>query len=348
MSGLNPKHPNLDLRDKRPLLPLGKWLGAVVLLLACVGAAFGFFSLGARPPVLTIGISQWVSNTEFERNLQGFKDALKEKGYIEGENVQYLTGISRADKEKQKEIVQSFVSKKVDLIYSLTTAGTLIAKNIVPDIPIVFSIVTYPVEARVIASLANSHNNLVGTRNYVTPSQQYFTFERIYTHTRRLGFIHRKGEPNSIIQLNEFRKLLAKRGIRVIDIAVTDLADLRSQLTLQISRLDSLYSACDTLVQSGGEDIVIEFSIQHKKPSFTCNKDGVLKGALVGNVADFYTIGKISGEKAALILKGAEPKWIPTESPRKPYIMINTKTANLLGLTIPRDILADAKEVIQN
>ena len=119
---------------------------------------------------------------------------------------------------------------------------------------------------------------------------------------------------------------------------------MRSQLESIKNSIDSLFSACDTLIQSGGEEIVIEFAKENNKPSFTCNKDGVLKGALVGNVADFKTIGKISGEKAAKILDGSEPYWLLTESPREDYIVINTKTANDLGLDIPIDLTNSAKE----
>ena len=72
----------------------------------------------------------------------------------------------------------------------------------------------------------------------------------------------------------------------------------------------------------------------------------MLQGALVGNVADFYSVGRMSGEKAALILKGADPTWLGTESPREDYIMVNTKTAEKLGIPVPRDLLNLAKEVI--
>ena len=61
----------------------------------------------------------------------------------------------------------------------------------------------------------------------------------------------------------------------------------------------------------------------HKKPSFTCNKDGVLKGALIGNVADFYTIGRMSGNKAGLIFKGANSSSLLTESPGENYVCFN-------------------------
>jgi len=321
------------------------WIGMGILGTLLVVGLITFLQPSKQDKII-VGIAQWVSNPQYEKNIQGFKDGLAKEGYREGKNIEFNTKLSSADKEKQRQIVQSFVQAKVDLMYSLTTPGTLIAKKATNTIPIVFSIVTYPVEAKLIDSMKSSKNNLVGTRNYIPPSRQYYAFERIYSKTKTLGIVHRKGEPNSIIQFNAYKKILTPRGINVVDIAATDLDNLRQQLISTIDQVDSLFSACDTLIQSGGEAIVIEISKQYKKPTFTCNKDGVLQGALIGNIADFYEIGKISGEKAALILKGSKPEWLQTESPREDHILINQKTADELGITIPKDLLRSAKDII--
>jgi len=297
--------------------------------------------------IITIGISQWVSNEEYTNNIRGFKDGLAEQGYIEGQNLALIIENPETDKAKQREIIESFIDKDVDLMYTLTTPGTLIAKEMVQDKPIVFSIVTFPVEAGIIESLEYSGNNLIGTRNYISIARQYNQFEKIHPDTKKLAFVHRKDEPNSVIQYNEMKELLEKKGIETIDIAAVNLDDVRSQLDSVINDVDTMFSSCDTLVQGGGEEIVIDFSRKHKKPSFTCNKDGVLKGALMGNVADFYNIGKSSGIKAGLILDGAKPSSLLTESPAEDYLIINTKTASEIGVVIPQYVVDDAEEVIQ-
>ena len=82
-------------------------------------------------------------------------------------------------KSKHQEIIQRFIDEKVDLIFTQTTSGTLIAKEMTQDIPIVFSVVTYPVEAGIIDDLSNSKNNLVGTRNYISIQTQFDFFTEI-------------------------------------------------------------------------------------------------------------------------------------------------------------------------
>lgn len=290
--------------------------------------------------VVTIGIAPWSDSPEYKENISGFKDTLSQY-YKEGENLKYIELNANADIKKQKEIIQLFINKKVDLIYTLTTPGTLIAKSYTKTIPIVFSIVTFPVQARIINSLQNSGNNLVGTSNYMDPARQYYAFESIYPNSKAIGFVHRHGEVNSEIQYQEFKDLLSKRGIKVLDLAVTDAKQLVSVLEKENSHYDSLYAACDTLVQTEGEDLIIKHALKYHKPSFGCIASGIEKGTLVGNVADYYEIGVKSGELAKEILRGAEPSWLLTEHPNKDRILVNLKTAKTLGIKIPDTFMSE-------
>ncbi|MFQ5796252.1 MAG: ABC transporter substrate-binding protein [Candidatus Bipolaricaulia bacterium] len=323
--------------------------GKLILTIAVVTIAIGVWFLtrptGPLEPV-TIGVTRWVTNEEYDKNISAFKEALAAAGFIEGKNITYIIENPELDAEKQKQIIRSFVEKQVDLIYSLTTPGTLIAKELAPKIPIVFSVVTYPVEAGVIASLHNSQNNLVGTRNWVDIEDQLAAFREVAPEVKVIGFVHRQGEPNSTIQYHEFKAAAADAGIEVIEITPATVEGLQAALDEVKGRVDALYSACDTLVQGGGEEIVIVFAKTSKLPDFTCNKSGVLKGSLVGTVADFSQIGKLAGEKAAKILRGTSPASLETNTVARPFIYINQKTADDLGITIPPDLFIRAKEVI--
>jgi putative ABC transport system substrate-binding protein len=325
---------------------------------AVIVFALGLFGLGAflfarlyTPPgteTIKIGIARWVENPLHERNIEGFKDALKNAGFIEGKNVVFITpDASEADAEKHKQLVQSLVDQKVQLIYSLTTPGTLVAKSVTVDTPIIFSIVTYPVEAGLIVSLKGSGNNLVGTTNWVPPEEQLVNFLEIAPAVRSIGFVHRKDEPNSTIQFDEMKRVAATRGIEVVEIAPNNPSEINLLLESSRSRIDSLYSACDTLIQGQQlEDTVIAFAKKYKLPDFACVESGVRKGSLVGTVADLYEIGKLAGEKAAFILEGATAQSLETNTVARPFIYVNQATANNLGLAIPQTLILKAKEII--
>lgn len=323
----------------------GLYVFIMCILLFMGYVVFAIFKNPEDTPV-TVGIALW-NQPQYDKNLQGFKDSLKANGFVEGQNLRFIQLNAANDLERQLENVVSLVEQKVDLIYSITTPGTLAAKSVTNLIPIVFSIVTYPVEVNIIQSLESSENNLVGTRNYVPLSQQYYLFEKLVPHLKSLAFLHHKGEPNSTIQFKEMQNILDSRKIKILDLAAVDLADLNQQLLEHKDEIDVLYSACDTLLQSGGEEIVIAYSFKFKKPAFSCNLDGVHKGALAGHVADWYKIGSQAGEKAALILQGAKATWLLTESPNDYHIVINQKTATSLGIEISTELLQTAKEIVK-
>ena len=208
-------------------------LGLLLVVVIFIGAIIILWKSGGPETengMVTIGIAGWNSDLTYGGNVEGFKDGLEENGYVEGKNVRFIIENAEGDLDVQREIIESFVEAEVDLIYSLTTPGTLAAKKVTSKIPIVFSIVTYPVESGVIEALESSGNNLVGTRNYISVQRQYSQFEKLYPLTKTLAFVHRKDEPNSVNQFNDMTEFLAPKGVEVIDIAAVDLDDMRTQL----------------------------------------------------------------------------------------------------------------------
>ena len=329
----------------------GRYTNFVGILLIGSAAIFLMFYYNVRElsgdEFLRIGISRWVpeDNAAYDQNIQGFKDALAVSGFEEGVNVEFVHKTSNGNAQEQVDIAREFNKMNVDLIYSLTTSGTAILKDLVPNRPIVFSIVTYPAEAGLVESIKHSGNNLVGTRNWVSVDKQLTTFLEVVPSTTSLGFVHRTGEVNSTIQLREMRKAAQKFGIEVVEISGESLQDLLVVLE-DVQNIDSIFSACDTLVQGEAESAIISYAHSNKIPSFSCNVSGPKKGDLIGTVVDPYEIGRLAGEKAVLVLGGASPSSLEINTTLEPHIYVNQRTANLLGITVPQSILVQAQEVI--
>ncbi len=328
----------LILKFKRILLPI---LLSITLLFILFVTLYIFLWHPIHPTFYKIGISSWNNNAENNEIINGFKDGLAEYGFREGNNVQLIIKNPNSNIENQINIIQSFIDDKVNLIFSLTTPGTLIVKGMTKNIPIVFSGVTYPVEIGIIASLNNSANNSVGTLNYISAAQQFNALEKLYPNIKAIAFVHHKGDPDSQIQLQEFKNLLNLRNIVVWDMPAIDVDDIHQKL-LAIKEYNAIYSACDTLMQEGGGTFIAKYSLENKIPNFSCNRDDVQNGALMGYVANSYDLGKLAGNKAALILRGADPSWLQSEAPKQGILIINMATAKILGTKIPADILNKA------
>ena len=290
--------------------------------------------------IYKIGISVW---TGYPSSVKGFKEALETGGLVECKNVEYLYGKSGADREKQQQIIRDFKEAKVDLVYSLTTPGTTIAKEIMPETtPIVFSIVTYPADSGLIDSFEYSGNNLVGTSNYVALGEYVRLLKSVLPETKTIAIFHRKKEPNSKIQAANLIRLLKKQGIETIDREPESIEELRQMALGLVGNVDVFVTTTDTLLQGGGEKALIEVSKKEKIPILSSNKNGIENGSTLGPVADFYTLGRMSGEMAIKILKdNISPAELESKIQDPPVTLVNRKSMEGLGIIISADQIAN-------
>jgi putative ABC transport system substrate-binding protein len=328
------------------------YYGIIILLFigVALGTIYYFFSSQKPPSFYKIGISRWNDNSELVAAIQGFKDGLAEFGFYEGKNISFIIKNPDSNVEKQIKIIQSFVEEKMNIIFTLTTQGTLVAKGITTSIPIVFSDVSYPNQTGIINESQLNKTNLIGSLNYISPAEQFYQFDIAFPNTKKIGFIHHKGDPDSEIQYQEYKSMLNKRNIEVIDIPAININDMQKQLQKQLNQhqFNALFVACDTLIRDKGYKVAAEFGKQYKIPTLSCDKNSIMNGVMIGYFADLYSTGKLAGIKAALILLGAEPGWLKNESPKKGYLMINLITAQLLGIKISDTQLKKADVLIKH
>jgi putative ABC transport system substrate-binding protein len=315
--------------------------GSIVLVFCSLFILSHLPSLyGQTGRVYKVGIAVW---TGYPSSVQGFKEAMAGGGLIEGKNVKYLFGQSGLSEAKQRGIVQSFKEAQVDMVYSLTTPGTTIVKKIMPPTtPIVFSIVTYPAESGLVESLEYSGNNLVGTSNYVPLSDYVKLLKTMLPSTKTLAIFHREKEPNSKIQAVNMIRLLRKAGIKTIDLEPSSVEEM-SKMALEVAKKVDVYmTTTDTLCQGGGEEALIKISLDKKIPILSSNKIGIERGSTFGQVADFYTLGKMSGEMAVKILKkNIHPAQLQSQYQNPPLTLINRKSVRVLRIQVPEDQLVN-------
>lgn len=297
----------------------------ILLVLSCIP-----YQLSAKT-TYQIGIAPW---TGYEENIAGFKQAMEKAGFKEGQNVHYTLKKSDGNKQKQKQIAQELSSS--DLVYSLTTPGTSIIKETLSETtPIVFSIVTYPADAGLIESFEYSGNNLVGTSNYVPIPSYVDLLTTLLPETKTVAIFHRKGEPNSKIQASNVIRLMAAKGIKVIDLEPRTVAEMKQMAEDVSDKVDVFMTTTDTLCQGGGEAALLPISLSKKIPILSSNKTQIEQGSTFGPVADFYTLGKMAGEMAAQILSNnRKPAQLESRLMEPPLILLHKKNAQLLGIEV--------------
>jgi len=286
----------------------------------------------------SVGLSVW---SGYPESVRGFKDGLASQGLLEGEQVNFIQGDVGADKSLQLNVAERFKAEKVHLVYSLTTPGTTIVKSVMPEkTPIVFSIVTYPADSGLIESFEYSGNNLVGTSNFIPLRHYIHLLKNVLPKAKRAAVFHRKGEPNSKIQASNMLRHLKREGISVIDIEAESVDEVIGRAAELVGRVDVFITTTDTLMQSGGEAALVKISLENGIPILSSNKKGIEGGATFGPVADFYLLGKMSGIKAAKILKNnIPPTRIESELQKEPIALINRQSLKKLGIEISSSLL---------
>ncbi len=296
--------------------------------------------LPAQAKPFVVGISTWNS---YPSSVAGFKSSLTKQGLVEGKDIIYIEESAGASKVKQREIANLFKKKKVDLVYSLTTSGTVIMKDVLPETtPIVFSIVTFPADAGLIESFEYSSNNLVGTSNYIPENYFHELLKSVFPHAKNVAIFHRLGEPNSKIQAINLKRLMKKTGADVKLVSAKSLDDLNNKAQLIIKKLkpEVLVTTTDTLMQGGGEEVLIKLAKKHNIAVLSSNKKGIELGATLGPVADFKILGAMSGLMAGRVLKqGMLPTHMASKTQEPPLILVNRAALKKLKLSMPEHLV---------
>ncbi|MBV1873747.1 MAG: ABC transporter substrate-binding protein [Gammaproteobacteria bacterium] len=306
-------------------------LNALLLLLV-----LPVYQAYAQDHDVTIGISTW---TGYPKSVEGFKKGLQAGG-VNLSKVRFLERQSGIDKQKQQGIVKEFTDQQVDLVFSLTTSGTTICKaGLANNVPIVFSVVTYPADSGLIESFEYSANNLVGTSNFVPYHHYDGLLARFLPSVKTIAIFIRKGEPNSKLQAVEMRRLFRARSIKATIHGLVDVDAVKQRAQSLVGKVDVFMTTTDTLMQSGGEKALIEISKAHKIPILSSNKVGIEMGSTFGPVADFYTLGKMSGRMAAqILLKGKTPSELSSLLQDPPDYLVNRGALQHLGIEMPNNM----------
>jgi putative ABC transport system substrate-binding protein len=283
-----------------------------------------------------IGFLMFSDESRYIEAAKGIKEKLSEAGYTDS-NTHYIIEKAGANKAKAAELAQTFASAKLDLIIALGTSSTVIVAKEIKNVPIVFSVVYDPVEAGIAKSWKSSGNNTTGTSSQV-PMVNILDNLKLLRQVKRLAVLYTAGEKNSEATLKDLQKMQAKAGIKIIPVLITVNEDIDQLLPEVLHTVDGLYITGSNLVNSRIAAIV-DMAIKAGVVTVSHLEDLIEKGVLVGVCADSYTVGRLAGEKAVKILRGAKPASLSIDVPTKFDVILNLKTAKLGKFQIPSEFM---------
>ena len=320
---------------------------AVVLavgLLAPLAAEAQQASKVFRLGYLSAGTSTTASTFE-----TAFREGLRELGYIEDQNIAIEYRWAEGKYERLPELAAELVRMKVDVILSVTTPATQAAKAATRTIPIVFTLVADPVASGLVASLARPSGNITGLPSIASDivGKQLELLKEAVARVSRVAVLQNpdasshqfmvRGAAGAARALRVQLRVLWARSPNDLDAAFTVITG---------ERADALLVLADPFFRTHRARIA-DFAAKGRLPLVSGEREQTEVGGLMSYGPSRLDIFRRAATYVDKILKGAKPADLPVEQPTKFNLVINMKTAKVLGLTIPPSVLSRADQVIQ-
>jgi putative ABC transport system substrate-binding protein len=282
--------------------------------------------------------------------LAAFHHGLSETGYVAGQNVAIEYRWAEGHYDRLPALFADLVDRKVDVIIAGGgSTGALAAKSATLTIPIIFIQGGDPVELGLVASLARPGGNLTGVSIQVGELMPK-RLELLSELVPRAGVIALLVNPNT-----------ASAGKMIRDVQEAARAKRMQLEILKAGTEGEIETAFASLVQLGAGALVVgadpvfnswreqlvALASRHAVPAIYEWREFVTAGGLITYGPSLTVVNRQAGIYAGKILKGAKPADLPVERPTKFELVINLKTAEALGLTVPQSILIRADEVIE-
>ncbi len=302
--------------------------------------------------VYRIGYLSPVDPATESTRAEAIRQALRELGYIEGQNIATEYRYAEGKANRYPELAAELVRLKVDIIV-VAGKGRLIlaAKNATKTIPIVMMGAVFdPVKAGMVKSLARPGGNVTGLTTFGVElgGKRLELFKEAVPKIARVAVLYEPALPFIVIEVKEVLPVAARAlGLTIEPWEVRAADDFEKVFaTLNKQRPDGLYVPNGVLMQANQKRIV-GLTLKSRLPSISFNREHVEAGGLMSYGADLADSYRRVATYVDKILKGAKPADLPVEQPQKFTLTVNLETAEALGITIPSSLLYRADKVIK-
>jgi putative ABC transport system substrate-binding protein len=321
-----------------------------ITLLGGAAAAWPLMAHGQQPAMPVIGFLHSGSPGPSSNILTEFRRGLGEVGFVEGDNVAivYRWGEDRFD--RLPVLASELVQRNVSLIsVGGGDVAALAAKSATATIPIVFAIGADPVEQGIVASLNRPGGNITGATFLAVEIRPKMVelIRELMPQTKKIAVLGNPNRPGFEQLVDDVVKPAEAAGLDVRILRAGSEREIEAVLsTLNQARVDGLLVLSDP-VYTNRRDQVVRLLNSYKIPAIHGSREIVIAGGLMSYGASIEDAYRQAGAYAGRILKGKKPADLPVMQPTKFELVINLKTAKVLGLTVPPSLLARADEVIE-
>jgi putative tryptophan/tyrosine transport system substrate-binding protein len=276
-----------------------------------------------------------------------FAQRLRELGWIEGKTVAFEYRWSEGRPERVAEFGAEFVQQKVDVI--VTYGGAVaILKQATTSIPIVFALAVDPLGIGLVANLSRPGGNVTGfsLQQAESASKRLALLRQIVPSLRRLAIIFDASYPASVQEGVNVQAAARTLGLEVAQQEIRRREDIASVFDAIKGQADAVY-VVENALTAANADRITALALNALLPTTFTTAVSARAGALMSYGPNVPALFRHAADYVDKILHGTKPAELPVAQPTQFDLVINLKTAEALGLTVPHDLLVLADEVIE-
>jgi putative tryptophan/tyrosine transport system substrate-binding protein len=301
-------------------------------------------------PMRLIGALMGWSENDTRALLAAFRSALTKLGWVEGSNLGIEVRWSAADADRMKTLAKELVDLRPDAIFGQTTPVITALARETQTIPIVFALVSDPIGSGFAASLARPGGNITGfTGNDPAIGGKWMELlKEIAPRTARVALLFNPAtSPQLKFYMPSIKATASSVAVEASDAPVQAKEETEGVIAAQARTPGSGLIVMPDAFTNTNTELIIALAARYKVPAIFYEPSHAGLGGLIAYGIDFTELFRQAAEYIDRVLKGDKPGELPIQNPTKYELVINLKTANALGLTIPESVLSLADSVIE-
>ena len=318
-------------------------------LLAALGGAAAAWPLAARAQqaaLPTIGFIRANTPEKSVASVAAFRQGLSETGYVEKQNITIeYRWAAQGHYDQLPALAADLVRRKVSVIAATTAQAAVAAKAATASIPIVFETGGDPIQLGLVASLNRPGGNITGVTQLSSEllSKRLGLLHDVLPAAATIGFLVNPAYPGAESQARDLQEAARTLGLQMHVLN----AGTEAEINTAFANFAKLRVGVGAGPYAERAEQFVTLAARHALPTFYQYREYVAAGGLISYGASITDAYRQAGVYTGRILKGEKPGDLPILQPTKFELVINLKTANALGLTIPPGVLAIADEVIE-
>ena len=294
-------------------------------------------------------INRAAGDPEATDSIAAFSQGLGELGWSIGGNVRIEYRFGVGDVDVSRKIAAELIALAPDIILASGTVAVAALQQLSPSIPVVFTVVTDPVAAGFVDSVAHPGGNITGfmQSEYSLNGKLLELLKQIVPQITHAAVLRDLANPAGPSQFSAIQAVASSKGMTVSPVSVRDAKDIETAIAAVARSTNGGLIVTGSASATVHRDLIVALAARYKIPAIYSDRFIVTRGGLISYGPDRIDQYRRAAGYVDRILKGEKPADLPVQAPTKYELVVNLKTAKALGLTVPPTLLAQADEVIE-